>query len=75
MEASEQVISIFAVNEGYADGVELKEIPRFEKELIAYVQRAWPELHEKILSRNKLSDEDLNRLRSLVADFVSGFGA
>ena len=75
MEASEQVISIFAVNDGFADGIELKEIPRFEKELVAYVLRAWPELHDRILSRNKLTPDDLDRLRSIIADFVSGFGA
>ena len=34
MEASDQVISIYAVSEGYADGVELKDIARYEKGLL-----------------------------------------
>ena len=38
MEASDQVISIYAVSEGYADGVELKDIARYEKLIAEYTE-------------------------------------
>ena len=38
MEVADQVISIFAVNEGYADDVDVKDIRRYEEELIEYIR-------------------------------------
>jgi len=73
MEASDQVISIFAVSEGFADGLELKDIARFEKSLLPYVHRQWPELKETILSGRKLTKEELTRLRETVAAFAESF--
>ena len=63
MEASDQVIAIFAVNEGYADDVELKDIARFEEELIAFVNAREPSLKEEILSGKKLDEKQLTALR------------
>ena len=73
MDASDQVISIFAANEGYADGVELKDISRFERELIRYVNGCWPELRGIIMSGKKLSREQLDKLRGITKEFSDSF--
>lgn len=73
VEASNQVVAIFAASEGYADDLELTEIARFEKELIAHIRLTWPELKDVILSRKKLSEEQLTRLRSEIAEFKKSF--
>ena len=73
MEAADQVISIFAVNEGYADDVEVKEIARFEKELIAYVKKYAPEIREDIMSGKKMSAEQMEHLRSVILQFKEVF--
>ena len=73
MEAADQVISIFAANEGYADDVEVSEIARFEKELIVEINRSYPELKGIIMSGKKLSDEQLERLRSEIVMFKKSF--
>lgn len=69
MEASDQVISIFAASEGYADDVEVKDIAAFEKALIPYVNKHYPELRGEILSGKKLSKESLEKLRAVIDDF------
>ena len=69
MEASDQVISIFAASEGYADDVEVKDIAAFEKALIPYVNKHYPELRGEILSGRKLSKESLEKLRAVFEDF------
>lgn len=69
MEASDQVISIFAASEGYADDVEVKDIAAFEKALIPYVNKHYPELRGEILSGRKLSKESLEKLRAVIEDF------
>ncbi len=69
MEASDQVISIFAASEGYADDVEVKDIAAFEKALIPYVNKHYPELRGEILSGKKLSKDSLEKLRTVIEDF------
>ena len=73
MEASDQVISIFAVSEGFADSLELRDVARFEAELLPFVRQKWPQLEGEILSGRKLSKEELQRLREIIAEFKESF--
>ena len=75
MEAADQVISIYAVNEGFADGIELKDISDYEKGLIPWVNGRWPKLHERINSGKKLDEDELKRLRDLIAAYTDSFTA
>ena len=69
MDAADQVIVLFAANEGYADDVELKDVAAFERDLIRCVRHAMPELDDEIMTGKKLSPETLQRLRDCIADF------
>ena len=73
MDAADQVVSIFAASEGYADDVELEDIARFEKELLDHVHSSYPEIKEQVMSGKKLSKEQLEKLRSVIADFKKDF--
>ena len=73
MEASDQVVSIFAVNEGYADSLALKDVARYEAALLPAVHRKWPELTEIILSGRKLTKDELQRLREIIREFTEDF--
>ena len=73
MEAADQVASIFAASEGYADDVELADIARFERELLDYVHSSYPEIKDQIMTGKKLSAEQLEKLRSVIAEFKKDF--
>ena len=73
MEAADQVVSIFAASEGYADDVELADIARFEKELLDHVHSSYPEIKDQIMTGKKLSTEQLEKLRSVIAEFKKDF--
>ena len=73
MEVCDQVVSIFAVSEGFADGLERKDIARYEKALLPFVHEKWPELDGIVVSGRKLSKEELQRLRELVREFTESF--
>ena len=73
MEAADQVVSIFAASEGYADDVELADIARFEKELLDHVHSSYPEIKDQIMTGKKLSAEQLEKLRSVIAEFKKNF--
>ena len=69
MEAADQVVSIFAVSEGYADDLELNEIADFESELIAWVRRHMPALADEIMTGRKLKNETLDALRACITAY------
>ena len=73
MEAADQVVSIFAASEGYADDVELADIARFERELLDYVHSSYPEIKDQIMTGKKLSAEQLEKLRSVITEFKKNF--
>ena len=73
MSAADQVIIIFAGAEGYTDDVELSDIARFESEVVDYVNRNYPELHDEILGGKKLSAEQQDKLRACIEAFKKTF--
>ena len=69
MDAADQVIVLFAANEGYADDVELSDIADFEKKLIRYVRGRLPKLDDEIMTGKKLDQEQLQQLRDCIEAF------
>ncbi len=74
MDAADQVIVIFAANEGFIDEIELKSVSRYERELIPFIHSKYPELGDIISGGKKLDDEQRSRLRELIAEFGRDFG-
>ena len=60
-------------SEGFADSLELKDVARFEAELLPFVRQKWPQLEGEILSGRKLTKEELQRLREIIAEFKESF--
>lgn len=75
MSAVDQVITVTAVSEGFADEIAVKDIPLYEAGIIPYVHERWPELNEIVGSGAKLNNEQRQRLRSLITDFNGEFTA
>jgi F-type H+/Na+-transporting ATPase subunit alpha len=68
LSVSEQVVTIFALSEGYADAVAVNRLSDWEKELHAYVKREQASLFEDI-SKN-WSDEIANTLKTTFDSFT-----
>mgnify|MGYP004556301515 CR=1 FL=1 len=69
----DQVIAIFAANEGYADDVALPDMPRFEREAVEHVKQTMPELVDVICEGRKIPGDMLEKLRSDLQDFKESF--
>ena len=69
MDAADQVIVLFAANEGYADDVELSDIADFEKKLIRFVRSRLPKLDDEIMTGKKLDRDQLRQLRDCIEEF------
>ncbi len=69
----DQVIAIFAANEGYADDVALANMSRFEREVVAHVKLTMPELVDVICEGKKIPADMLASLRKTLESFKESF--
>ena len=70
----EQVVAIWSGTSGELDEVPTQDVRRFESEFLDYLKSSKPEILRSIASKNeKLSDDDLNLLRSAIDSFKNTF--
>lgn len=65
-----QAILIFAVSEGYAEGISPDEMEGFEKALYSYFREEKAELALKIKNAKKFDDELKNSLKEALNEFI-----
>ncbi|MBS0236728.1 MAG: F0F1 ATP synthase subunit alpha [Proteobacteria bacterium] len=70
---AEEVVVIFAGVKGYLDKVEVKNIRRFEEELLRDMRQKYPKLLETINKEGKLSEESEKALRGVLDELVKLF--
>ena len=70
---AEEVVAIFAANEGFMDDLENQQVPEFERRLTAYAYENAPELCAAIDGGKKLNDEQIQQLRQLIDNFKGDF--
>jgi F-type H+/Na+-transporting ATPase subunit alpha len=71
MSVAQMAVSLFAVNEGFIDKVEISKVGAFEKALHAHMDSAHSDLMRKINETGDLNDEITAELKKGVGDFVS----
>ena len=75
MPVAEQVIAIFAGNQGFLDDLPLTSVVRFRTELLASLRASKPEILQTINTEKKLSDETKVALKEAIAAFKQSFDA
>jgi F-type H+-transporting ATPase subunit alpha len=71
MSVAEMALSIYAVNNGYMDKVELKRVVAFEAALQGFAQTNYREMLDAINSNPKLSKDNEAALKKCIEDFVA----
>ena len=69
----EQVFVIYAGTRGYLDKVELKDVTRYEKELLAHIRGAKTDLLSKIREEKALTDDIEAGVKKTLDDFTAKF--
>ncbi|MDC0358356.1 hypothetical protein OAO01_06020, partial [Oligoflexia bacterium] len=75
MSTAKQVVSIFAVNEGHTDDLEVAQIGVFERALHAHLDAKHSDILNKIEETGDLDDELAERLNAVAAKFALEFRA
>jgi len=70
LSVAQQVTILFAANEGFLDEVDDKKINEYKDGWFEYFEANMPELCKKINNGEKLSDEDMNALRTELETFA-----
>ena len=70
---AEQVLAIFAANEGYMDDLDTEKVPEFERGLTAYAYEQASDLCQAIESGAKLDKEQIQQLHQLTEEFKKNF--
>ena len=62
-------VSLFAVNSGFLDDIEVKDVLPFEAELHAYMKENYSDLLRRIDENKKLDKDDESTLAAAITDF------
>ncbi|WP_346763830.1 F0F1 ATP synthase subunit alpha [Wenzhouxiangella sp. XN24] len=71
MSVAQMAVSLFAVNEGFIDKVEIEKISDFERALHAHMDSTHPELMKKLNETGDWNEELQSEMKKGVADFVA----
>ena len=75
MPVAEQVIAIFAGNQGFLDDLPLDAVVLFRTEMLASIRASKPEIIETINTEKKLTDATETALKEAIAAFKQSFDA
>ena len=75
MPVAEQVIAIFAGNQGFLDDLPLDAVVRFRTEMLSSIRASKPEIIETINTEKKLTDATETALKEAIAAFKQSFDA
>ncbi len=73
MKMEEQVVSIFAVTNGYCDDMEVTQIPEFETGLQKFIATNKSDIFSTIASEGQLSDDTIAKIKSAIEEYKKEF--
>ncbi|MCB0320079.1 MAG: F0F1 ATP synthase subunit alpha [Bdellovibrionales bacterium] len=75
MKATDQVISIYAVNEGYVDDLEISQVRPFEKGLHRYLKANKADLLKSLEEKKSLEADIVEGLNEAISEYLAEFKA
>ena len=70
-----QIVIIYAGTNGYLDDVPESTIPRYESELVRYIETTHADVYADIVGRGALDDDLTGRMDALLTEFNESFSA
>ena len=68
-----QVLSVYVGTNNYFESIEVKDVKRFEKEFLEYVDLKYPQILENIRVSKALNDDSVQLIKKAVEEFVEKF--
>lgn len=75
LEESLEILSIFAVANGYLDDIKLENFEKFETEYHDFVKRSFPKIIESLSGGQKPTEGTIKEIQKSISDFKKTFNA
>ena len=69
----EQVVSLFAGVNGFLDGIEVRDVVRYEKALLVAMHDKGADILAAIRSEEEISEKTDGKLKTFIGDFTKAF--
>lgn len=66
MELVDEVISLFASINGFADKINVEKIKEWQEGLLKYIDNTYPDIRKDIVSKKRISEETEQKLREII---------
>lgn len=68
-----QVLSVYVGTNNYFESIEVKDVKRFEKEFLEYVDLKYPQIFENIRKTKEMKDDTVQLVKKAVEEFIERF--
>jgi len=68
-----QVLSVYIGTNNYFESIEVKDVKRFEKEFLEYVDLKYPQILENIRQTKEMKDDTVQLVKKAVEEFIEKF--
>ncbi len=68
-----QVLSVYVGTNNYFESIEVKDVKRFEKEFLEYVELKYPQILENIRRTKEMKDDTVQMVKKAVEEFIERF--
>ncbi len=68
-----QVLSVYVGTNNYFESIEVKDVKRFEKEYLEYVELKYPQILENIRKTKEMKDDTVQLVKKSVEEFIERF--
>ena len=75
MELAKEVITLYAVNNGYMDDIPIERCQEFEQKFLVYMETAHPDVSSAILESKDIREDTEETMKKALADFKPAFAA
>ncbi len=68
-----QVLSVYIATNNFMETIEVKDVKRFEKEFLEYVDLKYPQIYENIRVTKELKDDTVELIKKAVSEYLEKF--
>lgn len=73
MSGERQVMSLYSGTRGFLDSVPVERVQEYEAQMLAFVERKYPEILEELKEKNVISEELDEKMRKALQEFAEVF--
>lgn len=73
MSAEKEVTSLYAGTRGFLDNVPVEKVGEFERQMLVFVERKYPEIFEELKAKKAIGDELDAKMKKAIEEFTATF--